>query len=1586
MKPFTITAIAALCIYGAAAVAAVLPQDQSGKTRGLQGVAAHTEKITPPPTTAKLRHLHQLGLLGSNSDLKPDYQPLFKAPTAPTHTAAKSRNVMHRSLLNPRGSVYAIVPRHDSMTDINTAFMGSLDIKSGVLTPMFYGGMWNTAFGDDYVYQACGFRDGKIYQASLTSDVSSGLSVSWQEIDPATGIILSQKTFPFDMLLDPYQICYVPDEDLFYCLCMQTDAGASHLVTIDPKTYKLDYIDNIGKQGYVAGLGYDPTTKTLYAFNEKNEVYSVEMDHVKHRVSLVYNGTIETPHTPFQEGFAAQLCYSPMDEGFVVLARDAEIRGTRILLIDPNAWESPYEYGVIEYKPTPYIAAIYCPDELADQNAPDPVADLNVSFTRNQLTGTVSFTAPTLTYYGVEITDQNMAWQVLCDGVVAAEGTVAPGGAVATPVTTTQGRHTFTATCSLGGLKGPSTRRYAYAGNDNPKMPTNIKLVDNKLSWTAPGSAGAHEGYVDTDMLEYDVYIDGIQQNANPIETTSYTIRIPAQQARKEIKVVATSRGLSSEPGRISAVIGNGLKLPISLNPTREQSALFQPINANNDERAFSYFDNGEPVKYGWVLASSYVRDADDWLILPAIEFPTVDNLYKLEYELRSYWNKGSVEDIDIFIGKHPNVEAMTNCIYNSIDNALQGDAYPQVVDVNFGVPEAGKWYIGIHCKSTKKNAYKGIILNNFAITSLSGAQANIPAAPTNVSITPAPEGELAAEVALTMPKLDIIGRELPADQKVTIRVNAGAEDLVLTGLPGETKSGSISVPGHGFHHFNITPYRDFYDGMTYIYKRYIGYDLPLPPTNIRHTIGDDNKTMHITWDAPGETGLNGGYVDPTDIIYEMHMVFGGTNYQQFDNSGKNCYYDLKISEDKLTKYTVVPVATNLVGKSSDGVPTSAVLGKPHEVPLVEEYPTTGFSLGTCYYENEGEFRKSMWGSTGFVESLGIGSAKVVGGIIYAYSDTRTPCPAGIKLGKITTKDCKALCFNLKYFDYAVCPNFHVDVFCSDNQQWRTVQEFTPARYENGQWAQASVVLDETMLNKPWIEFRVVADLQAPAEQAEYFVIENWSITSNAEIDLKLSDIEGLEDAVVGNDADYTVTVVNAGSNRLSGEVTVSLLDEAGKTLDSQTAKTSVLRTNGIWRQKFTFPINGEYADVSKYTVNAEVKADGDEVESNNVRTLNVKLHRAQVPTVNTLEAAAANEGTAVALTWQTPNRERGTLLDFEIEQPYLNDGTMGEWLNIDMDKFTPVGIGTDNNQISWPGFSAPSAWTVINPSEVGFVSDDRFNAHSGKHYVLARAAYLADPNEAPKQSSDWLISPEVVGGSKISFWYNTISGTDKEYVELWYSTTGTNIAVANADATDDANTNGDFKKIRTFSKIGSEAWEQCSATLPKNAKHFALVFRSWNTSGAMLDDIFYTAATPYVWDIDHYSLWRSSEGNAPECVAESLNVTDFTDSTFKGRFGHYYVLAHVKYGDRVIAGPISNLAKVGDFSGVAGLGTLTGIEGLTGAVRVKGLAGSTLNIYTADGRLALSTLVDTDSAEYPLAAGVYFVTANGAATPLLVK
>ena len=92
----------------------------------------------------------------------------------------------------------------------------------------------------------------------------------------------------------------------------------------------------------------------------------------------------------------------------------------------------------------------------------------------------------------------------------------------------------------------------------------------------------------------------------------------------------------------------------------------------------------------------------------------------------------------------------------------------------------------------------------------------------------------------------------------------------------------------------------------------------------------------------------------------------------------------------------------------------------------------------------------------------------------------------------------------------------------------------------------------------------------------------------------------------------------------------------------------------------------------------------------------------------------------------------------------------------------------------------APMAFQVWNPSYLG-VSNKGWKSHSGDQYLISFASSGIMPgDEEPTvdpKNDDWLISPEIVGGSVLSFWSKEATNQyGAEEFEILTSSTNDNI------------------------------------------------------------------------------------------------------------------------------------------------------------------------------------------------------------------
>ncbi len=487
-------------------------------------------------------------------------------------------------------------------------------------------------------------------------------------------------------------------------------------------------------------------------------------------------------------------------------------------------------------------------------------------------------------------------------------------------------------------------------------------------------------------------------------------------------------------------------------------------------------------------------------------------------------------------------------------------------------------------------------------------------------------------------------------------------------------------------------------------------------------------------------------------------------------------------------------------------------------------------------------------------------------------------------------------------------------------------------------------------------------NLVAVLESGQTAIMDAYRVVQNIEYDFKIADLAAPYNVFVGETAPFSVKVVNSGKEPLGASLVLDLLAD-GEVVDTQNVTIGRMPSGNYFERNFGFEMKTEYAG-AKMEVRASIESDDDQIASNNVATAPFLLTDCILPVVKDLTAAEGENGAAL-LSWTRPDASYGDFESFEEMPSFANTDRIADWLNVDKDGLPEFPI----EALRWDGDDRPAAWTVFDAEEKGTMSDERLAPHSGRRMLIARSVMYQEGVDTPTQNSDWLISPEVVGGTTVDFWMNTISSQYSETIAIYYSTTDRNPE--------------SFVKGRNFTKSGAEAWEHLSWTLPANAKYFAFVYESWGTFAAMLDDITFTPAEKSQWNIVSYDIWHAADGDLT-LVQEGLAKEGASISGAKA--GAYYVTVNADRGEGVFASPLSN-AAYWENSGVEGIGSEAGVIGSgRGYVFIGGYADERIEVYTLDGRLAAAVARAADREVIDLPAGLYTVKAGRTAAKVLVK
>lgn len=1468
-----------------------------------------------------------------------------------TDVKARPERVLRRSAYAPQGHVYGVIPRHRAG---NYAYYGSIDLTDGRITPVYTGDVFSN--GEDYDSQTGAVRDGILYIPQfLQNMVTSEIEIRWKRFNVETGEELTPISFGGQTFAYLYCMTYDKANDRFVGLAMDlVSGGMGKLVIIDCKGDPSKWIvlenGNIGgsANNFMAALAYNPADQNIYGLKDNGRLYLVDVDWADCTVVKEFDYDNEWFMYP-EYPFSMPLVYSPRDRAMVTVYRDNYNERMLLGYIDMDSYDAVLGE---ELNPVSYVTNLVCGDAYAPDEAPDMPVVADVTFVGPALNGTFTLIAPKVTFAGETLTsDVHMV--VTLNGDKAFEADFAPGEQREIPLELTEGFYALEAVAMSktdDTLVSPAAKTNFFVGYDNPVTPTGLQVNEYNLSWNAAGAPGAHGGYVDPSHVTYNVLMDGVVVNEAPVKGTSFALPEPETMARRVLQVVALADDRSSEPSAgYEMVLGRPLALPVMLEPDADQAKCFTTYNANHDSNEFKY-QNYEGKPTFRIATGYYYEMPDDWLFLPIAHFDRADVQYALDMEYLGAYTGLARDNMDIWIGSAPSPESMYGLVYSHTDREISA---PTPLSARFVVPAAGDYVIGIHSKGGETGQYRGVALREFSLHAVEGSSVKTPGEGA-VTAEAAPGGELKAVVNITaaVEALDHSALTSP----VTYTATCGDAKGTVVIQPGQTGKVEVAVPGNGFHEIFVTPSNDAGEGIPRMVRVYVGLDKPEMPENITGAASADNLSLELTWETPTE-GANGGYVDPDGLIYEVYLWGSAGNHTLLDRT-TDLHYTYNFGARKQERPSIGVCAVNSEGKSNVGF-ASDFLGTPNELPMVENFNYTSFAY-SWRGESYNEYSDSMWDSVSDLNGMGIGDPVFNEGGLMCTNLGGGECAGKLLATKFSTVSCPAVVFTLRYWDFQQAASIEVWARSEGNREEYKIAEVTPSR-GTPHWEDWNVTLPAELLEQKWVQLNIRVDLS----HGRQIYIDTYAVNVNIEHDFKIASMEAPYMTFVGETPRFKAIVTNVGKIANGTDLLLELVGD-DKVLESQEVAIRRTQAGASYECEFSFEMKAEYSG-SAMSVRATIMDDQDQIASNNVRTTSFLLQDNVIPVVHDLKGEWTDEDhRTVTLNWSAPEATYGGFESFESIPSFQNTGTIADWLNIDMDGKEQFTI----QNASWAGSDKPSAWTVFNAEEAGTMNEERLSPHSGTQMLIARAIAYTEGVDQPEQNHDWLISPEVVGGTKVTFWMNIISSTYPETVAIYYSTTDREVT--------------SFKKGRNFTKSGGELWEENTWTLPADARYFALVYESWGTFAAMIDDITYTPADKSSWDLKSYDIWREAAGKYI-CVAEGLTSTSWIDEAPVDN-ATYYVVVKADRGEGEYESPRSNPAKVDGDSGIDSIAEGGVIGSGRGFIFVGGYEGQPVSVYSLDGRKVAAVSAAADREEIRVAPGVYTVSAGATRVKVLVK
>lgn len=1178
--------------------------------------------------------------------------------------------------------------------------------------------------------------------------------------------------------------------------------------------------------------------------------------------------------------YITAICYSPVDNAYVYgYCTQAKCS---IQLLDSNDFSviSSKDYnGIVEF------GQFYCDDtRKVSDNAPGEAEFVGANFPKGALSGKLSFRLPSVNCGGVPLLG-NVDWVLEIDGTPVARGSGAAGSVISPSVTVeTTGIHSYSLKTSLGGAYGPYLNDDIYIGNDTPVAPEKVTLTDQMVSWT-PVTTGIHGGYVDPSAVTYNVYLND-KLIVEGISDTSCPCGIPQDQEMTfyEAFVEAVFDGrISARTGSNDLPYGDPYAIPVSFEPSQQQSKIFTVYDANKDNRTIEFsasFFQGTGDVNGFMYKAG-TRQADDWLFLPAVNFADGSAVYEFSLNIFRIL-PNYTETFEVALSTQPDPDHIVKTLIPSTNltnvrpqdvNATVNNAWKQYYRPLFSVPSAGVYYIGVHITSPR-NAFN-VFMHDFSIRKMDGVSGASPLGATNLTATADAGGKLEATVMCVLPTATIDGNVFGSDKTLSATIQAeGCEAVTVSGAPGMPVRAVVPTK-QGDNVISAVVKDGDLTSVVETVNVYTGVEIPGTVTNLKATVDKSDYVMHLTWDAPAQ-GANGGYVAPTDIKYflcEYLTVEGAAGWYATEEIGTDVFeYDYRIPEGTPQNiFNVGIVCANFVGTATRLASTNALMGEPVATPAtcnysagealtpIVNYTPSGATLNT-YLDNPA-LRYSSFTTPDNAKAL------------FTYCSSTRVAQGSYGIPKFSTKGAFNPAIKLSTYGGSTS-SFSVLVGSYDVEE-TVVKTFTSADFAQTGRQDVVVELGEQFADKDWVSIRFVFNMS----RTESFIVYGYKVYDNVPFDFGVTSITGPDVAAIGEVNTYTAHVVNFGSDANAMPASSwKLTDSEGNVVAdvNVAAGTANIAPDDELTLDLAFTPTAD--QLGDYTLTYTIEK-ADNKETNDSMTRSFSVLKGLKPVITDLHATDIGFDN-VTLAWSPLTVSSDRVESFEDETPLVFDSesaTLAEFKRYDGDGKIVYGI--QNDGYTGLGIAGtPQSFVVWSADEMNKAMGTNYKAYEGDKFIVAICPQ-PENGEAPA-ADDWLISPAVEGGTEISFAIRPFTyNYGAEVVEIMYSESTDEIA--------------DFKVLKTIEITGSgnnPVWEDKSFTLPKNAKYFAIHYVSKDIFGIMLDDIRFVPEGS-VLGIKGFNIYRDGMQIATE---DPCADSTYTDATVEADSEYTYVVVPV--------------------------------------------------------------------------------------------
>ena len=834
----------------------------------------------------------------------------------------------------------------------------------------------------------------------------------------------------------------------------------------------------------------------------------------------------------------------------------------------------------------------------------------------------------------------------------------------------------------------------------------------------------------------------------------------------------------------------------------------FTVIDANGDGRTWAW-----NASLGAYSSYSYAGSGnmDDWLISVPLKLEA-GKAYNLVLNARVN-SLGYTERFEAKVGTAPSPGAMT---ITAIPATEVANSEAEDYSGYFSVAEDGIYYVGIHTISDEDQYY--LCLNSFTVEA--GLLPTAPSAP-RLAVQPDPYGAPKTVVTVTAAWKDFSGNDLTENLSHLDIYRDGEIIKSFTDVkPAQTKV-LVDYVAQGSHSYQAIPYdKDGEIGQkSEVAKTFVGVDAPNAIDALE--LADNGNSLVFSWNAVN-TGVNGGYVNPAEVTYNVwSMQIVDTwlgqmlDYDQLLGTPQGVTsFEAPINTDEgVQQYKYFMVETENEAGQGGGVTNYIITGAPYELPITEGFEgnslhyfwtsgnNTGLWISNIASDEDGvalKIDREADGevaefTTGKLNLNNAGNPTMLFDVFTGSADAKLSIAGSVNGGAKTT-----LVANVPLTD-----------------EYTTVK-VPLTSLQGGRYAQVSFLATLPQMTTVDIDWDL---MQYVYNWGDTIIIDNIRFTDLYEYNLA-AKISAPKTVQAGDKADVKVTVENVGEFAAKN-FTVKLF--AG---NEQLLNETVTDELGSFKKKeFTVSLaTSIFDDPADIRLRAEVDYALDLDDEDNIAEDIISLKQSTAAAPEDVKGEVVAEG--VKLTWNAPTATS------EIVTEGFEEEGMGGWTVID----------ADGDGYNW--------YQHINTGE------QNLTVHDGLGCV-----YSQSYNGVALTPDNWLVSPEAVLEGTFSFW---AAAQDANYPDEHFA-----VYVSTTSSTD----------VSTFVPVSEEfvaTGEMTQYTIDLSSFNGAvgyIAIRHFNVTDMfylVIDDITFTKTSG---SVAQYNIWVDGE-TADQVPASQLTYT----------------------------------------------------------------------------------------------------------------